>query len=533
MLREIEVFMPTLYPVVLESKAKPAPAARLPEGASPQMAHAALLQSYDATAAQALRKVLGELDVGKFSGTARDDLTMAERRLREGAAGLLPKGETATAVRLAVLTADWKEFAAGTLVHVQTTPSATIAYLAAGARARQAGGSVVLKRTVISLEAPGPKPHPMASSDKTADVVLRVAGMVASKIPGPYGQAAGAVVGAAGTLYSILDPQPSDVEIIIEAVIKAVTAAVAELEVFIVENDFNKNKAQIDAAYRWLAGAVDELVSATTLGEQMAFAHTALKRIPQLTEGLTVLLLYLPTAGVPANAKSNFAARTKALQLLALGAAALLTLDKMFLQFTAFAAANAADDEEDKVPHKNHVSAAYRALKIDILGDANRDLSAGPSWSLGSRSFVLTYSDMLTAVMRERAATITVSYFPFIGFSSVLIRDTSYGEDNRERWPNVPDSGAGGSWQGRLEQLGVRAPIARADAGDPAAFELQKQAYVNALCLYHMKEAQLREKYDALYSFVEKLPDWGKALSDWEKIVADAASVVPPAKKAG
>jgi hypothetical protein len=196
----------------------------------------------------------------------------------------------------------------------------------------------------------------------------------------------------------------------------------------------------------------------------------------------------------------------------------LFTLDKMYMQFTAFAAANAAQDSEDTIKHADHVTQAYRTLKLDVLG-ADRDLSRGPSWDLAENSFVLAYSDMFTAIMRERAATITVSYAPFYGagLGAVLIRDTTYGEDNFERWY------AGNHWAGRLEQLGVPTATARLPTILSGNFEQQKAAYVRSICLFEMKDTHLREKLDALYTFVEKLPTWDKALSDWEKIAADAA----------
>ena len=70
MLHDIELFMPTLFPVVLESK----------------------------TAA-----VLADLDLAAFSGFAHDDLTMAARRIGESARALLPAGDAVTGTKLAVL----------------------------------------------------------------------------------------------------------------------------------------------------------------------------------------------------------------------------------------------------------------------------------------------------------------------------------------------------------------------------------------------------------------------------------------------
>ncbi len=191
--------------------------------------------------------------------------------------------------------------------------------------------------------------------------------------------------------------------------LEAINKAVAEIEGFIVDVELKKGNAKITSVYVWLSHAAAQIVGARTVGQQMAFAHTAMKEIPEFTRELREYMLLLPTLGVPGNVQNDYAARLKAIHLLALAASALFTLDKMYMQFTAFAAANPAHDNDDKVGHADHVSETWRTLKLDVTLGGPRSVRRA-NWDSRKTASCWPWTAEVSAMMRERAAAITMSF---------------------------------------------------------------------------------------------------------------------------
>jgi hypothetical protein len=488
MLRDIEVFMPTLLPVVLESKTEPLPASA---------------------------PALADLDLAAFSGLAREELTMAERCLGEHARAMLPADQAVVSARLAVLTAPYEALRAGMLAYVQTTATDQVAYLANGTQVDPQSGSVLLRRSVIALAprapAPGQRMAASATGNKTGDDILKFANMAAAKLPpGPAGTAVSVALGLVNLFTS---GGPSEAEIIIDAIQKAITAAVAELETFIVDEKMKDIKiVVIDDAYAWLKGAAAQTRRATTVPVQIEYARLALVQMEAHIGALRPWLNRLTKISVPSNVRSDLRARTHAAKLVAHGIAALFTLHKLRLQFDAFLAMNETT-VEGRNRHKIQTGFDLVAFKLDVLGD-DRDIPDDNVGEPVDGSMVLAYRDMFNALVRDRTACIQITppftYGPFRTWGKFVDPYAGIDQDlNGQDWINFQES------------VGLAPQMFGYD--NLRELENLKNRFVSAIVSKHIRTENLEIYSNALSRYLNLTRDWDREVGKWNALTLQPA----------
>jgi hypothetical protein len=460
MLRDLEVFMPTLFPVVLGDERGP---------------------------------VLSDLDLAAFGGLAREELTMAKRRLGETVRMLTAPGETAASARLAVLDMPFGGVRAGALAYVQATGASTIAYLADGTFVDAARGTVRLRRSVVRLSDPARRVQPMATGDKTTDTILKLANMAAAKLPGP----AGTAISVATALVELFSSAgPTEAEIIISAIQKAITAAVAELESFIVDEKIKDIQADITAAYGIIKEVGAQARKATSLGAQLNYARRAVDQITKQFDVLKPKLIRLTLIAIPGDVGKDLRERAKAAKLLAHGTAALYTFHKLRLQFDAFLSINEPDARlRDDLKHT--VRADRLGFKMDVFGD-DRDFPTPSTGDPVEGSFILAYDEMVKALITDRAGCIVVSGFgsnAIMYFMGGRLVDPYRGIDNDIN---------PGDWKHSMEGQGLPPDL----ISDYRRFEEQKSAYVSELVRRFIMDFDLLDNLSSLGRYLNLMRDW-------------------------
>lgn len=523
MLPDFEIFSPVLCPVVLEMAAAP-PAT----GAGTEAGElAALAGAHDAAAVAALKAALRDLDLARFSGRAHEELTMAGRRIAEEAAQYLPASDNAAVSRLAILDSAWQDFREGTLVLVQTTPAATVAFVASGARASQDRGSVLLRRSAISLARPAHEPQPLHTGEAVADTSFKIIDMAKPLLPKPFA----GMITAATTVLDLFcgDSGPTPAEVIIKAMQETVRNAVTELESFISDEKLKDITAKINGAYRWLHEAAIQAQAASTLSKQTAYARLALREMEPHVRDLKEKLDRLVLVSIPGNKAADVRARTKASRLYFLGTLALFTLDKLCIQFHAFLAEHETGDAA-KAEHRANVEIAYTAFKVHVLGD-NRpfdtfgvyridrlggdnsvEAMAETMPGLGDKSFIQAYMDMAQGLVRDRASLVVVWHMQnqFAGLL-VMLQDL-YISDQKQHF-------GFDSWNNRMASMGLP-PHPEYTRFDEAG---ARARVASKIARDYVTGEKLNENADALNRYIKIVRDWDLTVKDWNAVKTIAA----------
>ncbi|MDB5469305.1 MAG: hypothetical protein JWR84_865 [Caulobacter sp.] len=479
MLRDIEVYMPALSPVVLDA-GRP--------GADPASVRGALLGGFDADQATLARSALVDLDLAAFGPAARQELAMAQGRF--AAASLSEPGEPVTAGRLAVLAQPLAGARAGTLAWIQTSGTATVAWLAPGSRVHPETGGVLLPRSVLPIAAPA-RPRAMVhTGTEEVDTIFKFADMSKAFLP-PEASAALSV--AEGLIDLFTGGGPSDVEVIITAVQKAIQAAVADLESFIAQEKINDIKSVIDTAYHWLSVCAGQVKAASDIPSQLTYARLALQELPVQIAALGPALERLTTISVQADAGKELHARVRAAKLLAHGAAGLFTLQKLRIQFEAFLAVRTDAGAKAADQHRALVRIHHEAYCHDVQdGDG----------------YVQAYRTMMAGLLKDRAAGITfqwMGYFPSPWVA--MFTDAYWSTVNPYRWDD---------WVGAIQGLG-RDPGDRFDHG---VFQENANAQTAFLTADFARIEGLNDAEALMARYEAGLADWRTVLDGWNARLA-------------
>lgn len=484
MQRDIELFMPTLFPVVLDGEAK---APDIP--------------------------ALTDLDLATFDGFDREELTMAQRRLGESARSLSRKGKTVTDAKLAVLSAPYLGLHEGMLVYVQTSGAERTAYLAYGTKVDPAHGRVLLRRSVIGLARRKPHAQPMSASDNPGDDMLKLANMAAAKLPpGPIG-IAGSV--AMGLVNMFVGGGPTEAEIVIAAIQKAITAAVGELESFIVNEKIEDiNVVIVGDAYAWLHDCALKVKRMTDAGDQVRYAADAIGEMQKHIDLLRPWLKRLTTIAIPGNPGRSLHARTKASKVLAHGVGAYINLLRLRMQFHAFLAMNETSAEK-RAAAKTRTITDLIDFKIAVLGD-DREFAVGNFGDPVEGSLVLAYQDMWNAIIRERADCMIVNPVSMRVLLSARLGALVDPYRDIDVTLNFND------WNHCMTSVGMPAvPYPARDAASEAA---QKEGYVNAIVGAYMDAEALEDSYTAVSRYINLALDWSKEVATWKTIAVTTSS---------
>jgi hypothetical protein len=479
--RDLEFYAPSLSPIVLAVTA----------AAAAGTDRAALLDHFDPVSAEEVGKALVDLDISAFSEAAREQLAMAGRRLGKAAAAGLPADETVTGGRLAVLTQAWRWLSEGALVWIQTTDRASVAYVAVGSRVSPETGAVLLPRTRVAMAPPARRVRPMALPSEV-DTAFKFANMAKPLLPGPVGEA----IGMAQTLANLFsgDSGPSEAEIIIDAVKRAVDAAVVELKAFITGQKLDDLTADINAAYGWLSLAADQVRAATTTAQQVSYARRALgpdqlpANIAQLNRTLNRLLLMAPRYG-DESTEPPLNVKAKALKLVAHGAAALFTLEKLQLQFDAFLALAGGADPQG-IDRRAQAHEDLVQLKHDVLGPAGYGQAFHTMYEMvlgarGSMQFGDCHDPMMLYAMGVYARD---AYQVFDLY------------DGTKEWFTLETANA-----------------VLVAAGYPPSADLEgtKHPLVAIRIAAFRDEHGLQVCFDQMAAYERLMPDWDKAMLEW------------------
>ncbi len=361
---------------------------------------------------------------------------------------------------------------------------------------------IEVSRTALAL-------RPAADID-TKDAIFQLADMAAPQLPGPVGDGIGVAKALADMLFGT---KPSETQQIIAAVQAAVKAAVDELETFISDIQIANLTADIQSSYRLIYAISAKARDATNQGEQMENARGALTDMQPHIDLLRKDLFLLPKLPAPSDLRRNLQARAKGTKVMAHGAVALFTLDRLKFQYLSYLSLYAPKSEQDAF--RARVNGACVDMKIDVLG-VDRNTSSGDLGDFGELSAALAFYKMNDELLNDRMGAITYSTRA-LGMGTDWVQftvDDAY-DGSENRW-----SEADQSWYSRLEQLGVPLGVIY-QAPSPGTHDLQMREYRKGVARFYDKDEDLPRGADAVTKFVANLPGWDKALADWNRLLPD------------
>ncbi|MDQ0463565.1 hypothetical protein QO010_001336 [Caulobacter ginsengisoli] len=337
---------------------------------------------------------------------------------------------------------------------------------------------------VAPLAAQQASPGPFGGD---VDQIMKFANMAGPMLPGPAGQALGMV----NTLMDLFSGGgPSEAEIIIDAVQQAVKAAVKELEVFITAEKLDDLTADIDAAYHWLSISVDQVRAAGDEAEQVAYARRALgqdqlpSHVARLGRTLDRLTLFI----TPTDNVGLLKAQARAIRLMAHGAAALFTLEKLWIQFDAFLAQRGGPDPQG-VDRRAAAHQDYVQFRHDVQSPAGyvRAFRTMVDQAVATRRTFIAFEEIHSAIMVFAGTRVTDNFTEQSDMIDTPIQD--------------------------MIEASQHPGLSLEDAA-----ELRKQEYIAAAISGFRRYEGLQAASDQMAAYEALIPGWDTAMADWKTV---------------
>jgi hypothetical protein len=336
---------------------------------------------------------------------------------------------------------------------------------------------------VAPLAAQQTQPGPFGGD---VDQVMKFANLAAPLLPGPAGQALSAV----NSLMDLFSGGgPSEAQIIIEAVQQAVQAAVKELEAFITAEKLDDLTADINAAYHWLSISADQVRAAGDEAEQIAYARRALgqdqlpSHVAKLGRTLDRLALFVtPTSDIWV-----LKTQVKAIGLMAHGAAALFTLEKLWIQFDAFLAQRGGPDPQG-IDRRAAAHEDYVQFRHDLQSPAG---------------YMRMFRTMLDQILASRRAFIVFQELHVgiaLGLNGTRVTD---GFTEQGGWFDI-------------EAVDLIRSNEHPELSHEELLELRKQEYIAATLSGFRRYDGLQAPVDQMAAYEALVPGWDTAMADWQ-----------------